>query len=60
VSLSGHGAVAAGKANSLGVGSSMMIRMTCKQGVSGVLGGDNLAKHSQTVSFVCATLLLRS
>ena len=30
-------------------------RMNCKQGVSGVLGGVNLAKHSQTVSFVCAT-----
>jgi hypothetical protein len=30
-------------------------RMTCEQGVSGVLGGVNLAKHSQTVSFVCAT-----
>jgi hypothetical protein len=30
-------------------------RMKCKQGVSGVLGGVNLAKHSQTVSFVCAT-----
>ena len=27
-------------------------RMKCKQGVSGVLGGVNLAKHSQTVSFV--------
>ena len=28
--------------------------MKCKQGVSGVLGGVNLAKHSQTVSFcVC-------
>ena len=26
--------------------------MKCKQGVSGVLGGVNLAKHSQTVSFV--------
>ena len=26
-----------------------------EQGVSGVLGGVNLAKHSQTVSFVCAT-----
>ena len=25
--------------------------MTCKQGVSGVLGGVNLAKHSQTGSF---------
>ena len=29
--------------------------MNCKQGVSGVLGGVNLAKHSQTVSCVCAT-----
>ena len=28
--------------------------MNCKQGVSGVLGGVNLAKHSQTVSCVCA------
>ena len=26
--------------------------MTCKQGVSGVLGGVNLAKHSQTGSSI--------